>query len=53
VKVEIWPDIIRPWCGLGDHRLDRALQRFEHGPDVEGLYGSVGCAVPGTHHAHA
>jgi predicted DsbA family dithiol-disulfide isomerase len=35
VKVEIWSDVICPWCGLGTHRLDRALERFEHGSDVE------------------
>jgi predicted DsbA family dithiol-disulfide isomerase len=25
VNIEIWADIICPWCGLGAHRLDRAI----------------------------
>lgn len=40
MKVEIWSDIICPWCGLGKHRLDRALERFEHGADVEVIHRS-------------
>ncbi len=25
MQVEIWSDVICPWCGLGQHRLDRAV----------------------------
>jgi predicted DsbA family dithiol-disulfide isomerase len=30
LRVEIWSDLICPWCGLGNHRLDQALERFGH-----------------------
>lgn len=29
MQVEIWSDLICPWCGIGQHRLDRALDGFE------------------------
>jgi predicted DsbA family dithiol-disulfide isomerase len=30
MKIEIWTDIVCPWCGLGEHRLKTALARFAH-----------------------
>ncbi len=35
MKVEVWADIICPWCGLGAHRLNEALSRFAHADEVE------------------
>ncbi|MFJ6849556.1 DsbA family protein [Streptomyces sp. NPDC091271] len=35
MKVEIWADVACPWCGLGSHRVDRAVERFEHSGEVE------------------
>ena len=26
MQVEVWADIICPWCGLGTHRLEAALE---------------------------
>lgn len=40
MKVEIWADIICPWCGLGSHRFNRALEAFEHGDQVDLRYRS-------------
>ncbi|MBW8801551.1 MAG: DsbA family protein [Streptomyces sp.] len=40
MRVEIWSEITCPWCGLGSHRLDRAVQRFEHGDQVEVVHRS-------------
>jgi predicted DsbA family dithiol-disulfide isomerase len=40
MKVEVWSDIICPWCGLGLHRLDAALARFAHRDDVELVHRS-------------
>ncbi|MBX3575157.1 MAG: DsbA family protein [Mesorhizobium sp.] len=34
VTVEIWTDITCPWCGLGNHQLNLALDRFKHGKQV-------------------
>lgn len=40
MRVEIWTDIICPWCGLGEHRLEQALSRFGHEGDVELVHRS-------------
>lgn len=28
MRVEIWSDVVCPWCGLGQARLDKAIERF-------------------------
>lgn len=33
LRVDLWTDIICPWCGLGSHQLEQAIARF--GKDVE------------------
>jgi predicted DsbA family dithiol-disulfide isomerase len=40
MKLEVWSDIVCPWCGIGHHRLQQALARFEHADDVEVHYRS-------------
>lgn len=40
MRVEIWTDIICPWCGLGNHQLDTALERFGHADDVQLVHRS-------------
>lgn len=40
MKVEIWSDVICPWCGLGQHRLEQALAGFEHRAHVEVVHRS-------------
>ena len=35
MQVEIWADVICPWCGIGNHRLEAALEQFGHRDDVE------------------
>lgn len=40
MKVEIWSEVTCPWCGLGNHRLARAVERFEHRDEVEVLHHS-------------
>ena len=40
MKVEFWSDIICPWCGLTEHRLDVALERFAHRDQVEVVHRS-------------
>ena len=35
MQVEVWADIICPWCGLGTHRLEAALERFPHRDEVQ------------------
>lgn len=40
MKIEIWSDVICPWCGLGQHRLDMALADFPGKEGVEVVHRS-------------
>jgi predicted DsbA family dithiol-disulfide isomerase len=35
MQVELWADVICPWCGLGNHRLEAALEHFPHRDEVQ------------------
>lgn len=34
MKVEIWSDIVCPWCYIGKRRFEAARARFAHGDDI-------------------
>lgn len=34
LTVDIWSDVVCPWCYLGKRRFEAALERFEHHDDV-------------------
>src|SRR3954452_20448228 len=40
MQVEIWSDVVCPWCYLGKRRFERALSSFEHRADVQVVYRS-------------
>jgi predicted DsbA family dithiol-disulfide isomerase len=40
MQVEIWSDVVCPWCYLGKRRFERALSDFEHRDDVHVVYRS-------------
>ena len=40
MKVEIWSDVVCPWCYIGKRRFEAALARFEHAGDVEVVWRS-------------
>jgi predicted DsbA family dithiol-disulfide isomerase len=40
MKIEVWADIICPWCGLGLHRLKQALAQFPHAAEVTVVHRS-------------
>jgi predicted DsbA family dithiol-disulfide isomerase len=40
MKVEIWSDVVCPWCYIGKRRFESALARFEHAGDVEVVWRS-------------
>jgi predicted DsbA family dithiol-disulfide isomerase len=40
VKVEIWSDVVCPWCYIGKRRMEQALSQFEHGDQVEVVWRS-------------
>jgi predicted DsbA family dithiol-disulfide isomerase len=54
VKIEIWSDVVCPWCYIGKRRLEHALGEFEHADEVEIAWRSfqlnpdtpAGAAVP-------
>ncbi len=35
MKIEIWSDVVCPWCYIGKRRIESALAAFPHGDDVE------------------
>jgi predicted DsbA family dithiol-disulfide isomerase len=35
MRVDIWSDVICPWCYLGKRRFESALSAFGHAPEVE------------------
>ena len=40
MRIEIWSDVVCPWCYIGKRRLETALAGFEHRDDVEVVYRS-------------
>ncbi|WP_175874670.1 DsbA family protein [Burkholderia sp. BCC0397] len=40
MKIELWCDIVCPFCGMAVHRLEAALEAFEHRGEVEVAYRS-------------
>src|SRR5215469_17042202 len=40
MNVEIWSDVVCPWCYLGKRRFERALGSFAHASEVEVTYRS-------------
>jgi predicted DsbA family dithiol-disulfide isomerase len=35
VRIDVWSDVVCPWCYIGKRRLESALERFEHADEVE------------------
>jgi predicted DsbA family dithiol-disulfide isomerase len=40
MNIEIWSDVVCPWCYIGKRRFETALARFEHRDDVEVVWRS-------------
>jgi predicted DsbA family dithiol-disulfide isomerase len=40
MKVEVWSDVVCPWCYIGKRRLETALERFPHRDEVEVVWRS-------------
>lgn len=40
MKVEIWSDVVCPWCYIGKRRFESALSAFAHRDDIEVMYRS-------------
>jgi predicted DsbA family dithiol-disulfide isomerase len=40
MKIDIWSDVICPWCYVGKRRLEAAIEQFDHGSEVEVVWHS-------------
>jgi len=40
MRVEIWSDVICPWCFIGKRRFERALEGFDHADEVDVVWRS-------------
>src|SRR5437763_473531 len=40
MRVDIWSDVVCPWCYIGKRRLEAALARFDHRDEVEVVWRS-------------
>jgi predicted DsbA family dithiol-disulfide isomerase len=40
MQVEVWSDVVCPWCYIGKRRLESALEKFPHRDDVEVVWRS-------------
>jgi predicted DsbA family dithiol-disulfide isomerase len=40
MQVEIWSDVVCPWCYLGKRRFEAALESFDHRAEVDVMYRS-------------
>lgn len=40
MRIDIWSDVVCPWCAIGNKRLQSALADFAHADEVEVVYHS-------------
>jgi predicted DsbA family dithiol-disulfide isomerase len=40
MRVDIWADIVCPWCYIGERRFARGRAGFEHHDEVDVVYRS-------------
>lgn len=40
MRIDVWSDVVCPWCYIGKRRLERALESFDHADDVEVVWHS-------------
>jgi predicted DsbA family dithiol-disulfide isomerase len=52
MRIEIWSDVVCPWCFVGKRRLERALAGFEHADEVEVVYRSFELDPSAPRHGH-
>ena len=52
MRIEIWSDVVCPWCFVGKRRLETALSTFDHADEVEVVYRSFELDPSAPHHGH-
>jgi len=40
MRIDVWSDVVCPWCWLGNARLEKALAAFPHREEVELVFRS-------------
>jgi predicted DsbA family dithiol-disulfide isomerase len=40
MRVEIWSDVVCPWCYIGKRRFEKAMAEFDHADEVEVVWRS-------------
>jgi predicted DsbA family dithiol-disulfide isomerase len=40
MRVDIWSDVVCPWCYVGKARFEKALRAFGHGDEIEVVFRS-------------
>lgn len=40
MRIDLWSDLVCPWCAIGKAHLDQALQQFEHAADTDVIWRS-------------
>ena len=40
MMIDVWSDLVCPWCAIGEAHLEQALARFEHADEVEIVWRS-------------
>jgi predicted DsbA family dithiol-disulfide isomerase len=50
VKIEVWSDVVCPWCYIGKHRLETALAGFDHPVEVEWRSFQLDPTIPKDEH---
>lgn len=52
MRIDIWSDVVCPWCFVGKRRLEAALAEFEHADRVEVVYRSFQLDPSAPQHGH-
>ncbi|MCM0619730.1 DsbA family oxidoreductase [Nocardioides bruguierae] len=52
MEIEIWSDVVCPWCFIGKRRLEAALADFEHADEVQVVYRSFELDPTAPQHGH-
>ena len=52
MRIEIWSDVVCPWCYIGKRRLETALAGFPHADQVEVVYRSFELDPSAPRHGH-
>ena len=40
MRIDIWSDVVCPWCYIGKRRFERALADFPHAAEVDVVWHS-------------